>query len=296
MMITKEAERKMLDRSYKQIGDMTVSPENHKLRKRCATISTQTLCESISSFLRDTNQLFEGLKKGSYPLLERAEQMMGKWVLASDPRWKDWSFGCANTLEKSGCLPFCALNLLILTRKAYDITPREVKEFTDDLVEKGYRRWHFANSTKNLGWSEINMDLIRHEFPEFEANNDEEILKILGEPQGIGGAMFYLDQLLAVYCGLKPYEETRCSTWQEVLNCLQDGSPVPVRIDLGISDGNASTGGHYATLLGFNNNQEAVLLDSSADAGIRVVPAERLLNSMLYPKTMVCAWNTMPRG
>lgn len=286
----------MLDRNYKQIGDMTVSPEEHKFRKQCSALSTKTLCESISSLLRDTDQLFEGLKKGSYPLLERAEKMMGEWVLASDPRWKDWIFGCVNTLEKSGCLPFCALNFLILSGKAHDILPSEIKEFTDDLVEKGYRRWHFANSTKNLGWSEITMDLIRHEFPELKDNNDEEIREILGKPEGIGGAMLYLDQLLAVYCGLKPYEETRCSTWQEVLNCLYNGSPVPVRIDLGIIGEDASTGGHYATLLGFNNNQEAVLLDSSADAGIRVVPAERLLKSMIYQKTMVTAWNAMPHS
>lgn len=284
----------LLKKMLKKIRGINLPPAEHAFRKGCYARSTKGLRESLSK-ARDEKS-FNKLFKGPFPLLELLEKSNFQWALAHDRRWSNWKFGAANNLERSGCLVFVIANLWILFNNSKGVDRKDIKFIRDTIVHKGYRMWKMSKKSPVLNWTKVSLKSLKKKFSEVqEVSTRKEAFSILGKPKGIGGSMYAIDEFLSACCGLEAYVQTRVYDIQEMLDCLHGGNPVIVRVNRGILLQKDPTEGHYAILLGFDENQRAaVLLDSSSKDGIMMVPIEVFIDSMLHDEAMVSAWNTMP--
>ena len=120
----------------------------------------------------------------------------------------------------------------------------------------------------------------------------EEAYQIIGRPLGIGGSMYFLDQLIADTVDKEPYKSTRVWTVGQLLDNLKKGYPVPVRVgNATYRDDPSLKGGHYVVLIGFENGN-AVLVDSDEPTGIFKCPWERFFSAMIQDQGLISAWDT----
>ena len=94
--------------------------------------------------------------------------------------------------------------------------------------------WKFENRKTVFGWPTITLCKAKKAFssePQLqECTSLEEAYQIIGRPLGIGGSMYFLDQLIADTVGKEPYKSTRVWTVGQLLDNLKKGYPVPVRV------------------------------------------------------------------
>lgn len=269
------------------VPDSIVSSEEHQARTKIRLEAAHSLYESIKHF--DVSSLKDYKKVVDLPK---------RIPLTSDPKWHNYPFGAVNTVQKAGCLAFVSKVLLdYFTNES--ITMEAIVE---EIEKKHYRSWKLAKRTKTLSMPRATVEGIKSEFPDDkeiqDCNSLDEIYAVAGEPVGIGGNMFFIDNLLYsisdVDSSMIPYENTRIFTVMGILHCLNEDCPVPFRVGNAIyrSDPNA-TGGHYATLFGFDNG-DAIIVDSNFDQsdGIYRIPIQQLFDAMTENQALVCAWDT----
>ena len=274
--------------AYKlNVPDSIVSSEEHQARTKIRLEAAHSLYESIKSF--DVSSL-----KNYEQVLELPDEI----PMNSNPKWHNHPFGAVNTVQKAGCLAFVSKVLL-----DEFTTHNEPMEFIiREIEEKHYRSWKLANRSKTLSMPRATVEGIKAAFPndaEIQGCSTlDEIYAVAGEPVGIGGNMFFIDNLLYAISDddspIEIYTDTRIFYVDEILNCLEENCPVPFRVGNNIYRGDPNaTGGHYATLYGFDKG-EAVIVDSNIDqnGGIYRISIQQLFDAMTENPDLVCAWDT----
>lgn len=265
-----------------------VSPEQHKLRQNNHARSGKNLAKSIAS-----TSLMDMCNINVHVPLPDAICM------ASNPKWANRIFGAVNTVEKSACICFVAR--LILEHPEFknyfgDVTMEEVLH---EAESKGYRMWKLANRTTTLNAAYPSLEYFKEVFKKDEdiqnCRTVEEVYQTAGMPVGIGGSMFFIDNLIANISNsqLQVGFHTRLHSVEEIISNLQAGYPVPIRVNNAIYLNNLlKKEGHYVMLFGFEYGN-AIIVDSShdKDSGVLKIPVWRLFQAMTADDNLICAWN-----
>lgn len=274
--------------AYKlDVPDSIVSSEEHQARTKIRLEAAHSLYESIKSF--DISSL-----KNYKKLLDLPDEI----PMNSNPKWRNRPFGAVSTVQKAGCLAF--VSKVLLDEFTTELEPMEF--VIQEIEQKHYRSWNLANRSKTLSMPQATVEGLKAEFPDDKeiqnCNTLDEIYAVAGEPVGIGGNMFFIDNLLYAISDdgspIEVYTDTRIFNVDELLGCLESDCPVPFRVGNAIYRGDSNAvGGHYATLYGFDNG-EAVIVDSNIDqnGGIYRIPIRQLFDAMTENPDLVCAWDT----
>lgn len=274
--------------SYRNFPNLSVSAEEHLHRKDLHLKAGEALKQSIWNALDDPsfNLRYRRMRTDEFGLCRLAQNLSDKKELAraNDPRWAYLPFGAVNTIEKSACVAFASYNLLKLAQQP-------VKDFlsiVDLAANNGYRQWRFANdpSRKVLGLPSIDVSEIVRLYPDNpdvqNCTTPEEIEKVLGPAQGIGGSMYFIDNLIEFYSQgrVRAYDDTRFYSWDAIVEALQANIAVPIRVHRGIYNANyAYREGHYVVLIGIHKGY-ALVVDSS-NQSIDRIPLRRFLLSVV---------------
>lgn len=274
------------------VRDYNVPNEEHIERQKAHMDAARSLATSI----RDYN--INNLK--NYKCICKLPNLI---PLNSNPKWSKRLFGAVNTVQKAGCLVFVSKLFL----DEFDFNYIEVNSIIKEIEEKHYRLWKLANRDKTLSMPTISLEELKAEFPDDEpiqsCNSLDEVYSVAGNPVGIGGSMFFLDNLIYLVCRwndidvVKPYSGssygTRIYNVDSLLENLEMGCPIPLRVENSVYLNDSSLkGGHYITLYGFNSGT-AIVVDSNIDsnAGIKELPIKQLFDAMIANPNLVCAWN-----
>lgn len=262
------------------LKNCNISPEEHAKRRDYHLTSGKSLKASINKFnivLLDSAYL--------------AAKIPDQVPMASDPRWRNRQFGAVNTVEKSACIAFVSKVILDFYGVAVSM-----EDLLTEIEQKGYRQWKLTKRSKTLSMPNIDFDSLKNAFPNDEEIQNckslREIFEIAGDPSGIGGSMFFIDNLIKELCN-DTNVETRIQTVEKILANLSVGIPVPMRVQNSIYHNDSSRAeGHYVTLFGIINGT-AIVVDSSYDknSGIRCLPVKQLFAAMLGNENLICAWD-----
>ena len=219
--------------------------------------------------------------------------------LKSNPKWHKRSFGAVNTVEQCGSMAFVSKLFLDEFGFPYITMDSIIKE----IVNKHYRLWKLENLDKVLVFPKASVDGIKLAFPNNEriqtCNSLDEIYSITGEPVGIGGSMYFMDNLICSICEqnnmpITPYKDTRIREVDHIIDCLESQCPVPLRVENSVYyDDPHYRGGHFVTLYGIDRGK-AIVVDSNINshAGINTLPISQLFDAMIANPDLVCAWDT----
>ena len=265
-----------------------VSPEQHKLRQSNHIDSGRALKMSITK----TNLMDMYNVLVNVPLPDSV-------CMASNPKWADRTFGAVNTVQKSACLCFVAKEILDHpTYRDYYGTVSMEEIFTE-AENKGYRMWKLAHRTTTLNDSYPSLEYFKEVFKKDEdiqnCHTVEEVYQTAGMPVGIGGSMFFIDNLIANISNsqIQVGFHTRLHSIEEIIDNLKAGYPVPVRVNNAIYLNDPSKKeGHYVMLFGFEYGN-AIIVDTSHDksSGVLKIPVWRLFKAMTADDNLICAWN-----
>jgi len=278
--------------TLKNVRECNRRPSEHQERKEIYSQSGKNLRTSILSQL-EKKEFKDLLNSGNYPLLEVIKEKQ-EYALAQDPRWKDKRFGAVGLMGQAGCLVYTTYNMLYLTNKLDENT--SVPAIQEIVENKGYRMWHFSHRKEALNWPEVTLTNIKAQYPEIEevqkCTSIEDAEKVLGKPCGIGGSMYFLDEVIALVWRMSPYVDTRIWTCFGLLDNLHDGIPVPIRVNNRIYwNDEAKQEGHYTILVGFDKDGNAVLVDSHTEKGIYKCPYDRFFRAVVADPDLISAWN-----
>ena len=271
-----------------------VTPEEHRARQEAHLRAGEKFRESIKDLgpvdVDDINHMRS--------LAERCQEEY--FPLASNPVVKDIPFGPVGTLETSGCVVFVTAQLM----KMYDFADGDVdiNEWTKEVVEKGYRSWRFENfpkvsfTSKEVDLGEVKKKLGMLEPKILKCESTEELFQLTGKPEGIGGSMFLIDNVIAQLSKgnisgdmTSILGKTRISSVQDIISNLFNGYMVPMRVNNSIYHADqARTGGHYVILVGLYNG-EAHVLDSLI--GFKRLPFRRLIEAALADESLIACWD-----
>ena len=274
------------------VRDCDRSPSEHQARKQIYSESARDLRTSILSMLGREN-LKDFLSNGNYPLLD-VIKTRNQFALANDPRWKDKSFGAVGLMGQAGCLVYATYNMLYLANMIDEET--SVPAIQKTVESKGYRMWRFSDREEALNWPEVTLDKIKAKYSEMECvqkcTSVEDAETILGKPRVIGGSMYFLDEVIAIAFKMKAYDDTRIWTTLRLIDNLQMGIPVPIRVNNRIYwNTEDMEGGHYTILVGFDQDGNAVLVDSHYEEGIYKCPYDRFFKAVVQDPGHISAWN-----
>ena len=274
-----------------------VTPEEHRARQEAHLRAGEKFRESIKDLgpvdVDDINHMRS--------LAERCQEEY--FPLASNPVVKDIPFGPVGTLETSGCVVFVTAQLM----KMYDFADDDVdiNEWTKEVVEKGYRSWRFENfpkvsfTSKEVDLGEVKKKLGMLEPKILKCESTEELFQLTGKPEGIGGSMFLIDNVIfALAFSESTYERvdmeamlyaTRISDVQELFENLDKGLCVPIRVNNAVyHDDPNRKGGHYIILAGLSEG-DFIVYDSSI--GFTKVNIWRVLEAATADENLIAVWN-----
>lgn len=276
-----------------QVRECDRSYSEHQARKQIYAESGKDLRTSILSML-GRNDFKDMLINGDYPLLEEVIKEKHEFALAQDPRWKDKRFGAVGLMGQAGCLVYTTYNMLYLTNKLEEQTT--VHAIQKTVESKGYRMWRFSDREEALNWPEVTLDKIKAKYSEMECvqkcTSVKDAETILGKPRGIGGSMYFLDEVIAIAFEMKAYADTRIWTTLELMDNLKMGIPVPIRVNNRLYwNAEDMEGGHYTILVGFDQDGNAVLVDSHTEEGIYKCPYDRFFKAVVQDPGFMSAWN-----
>lgn len=273
-----------------QVRACNISKFEHQRRKELYSESGENLRKSILAQL-DKDEFKESLVSGEYPLLDVIKEKH-EFALAQDPRWKDKRFGAVGLVGRAGCLVFTTYNMLYLLGLEKGISVQEILEI---VVRKGYRMWKFYDRKEPLNWPEVTLDRIKENYPDEnvqKCTSIDEAEAILGKPWGIGGSMYFIDEVIAFLAKTRPYEDSRIWSCLEMLVNLDEGIPVPVRVNNAIYKNDESLKqGHYVNLVGFDKDANAILVDSHFESGICKCPYDRFFRAVITDPGFISAWD-----
>lgn len=268
-----------------------VSAEEHKKRTELHLEKGRELKNSFDTMTDDD---WENVRK-----IKAYVKYPHNILLASDPIFSNIKFGAIGTLQSSGCVVFVSAYIIdqFLNRR-FDIC-----EWTDMVVEKGYRFWCFEKYPK-VSFSSKNVDLSEAKkklsgiAPEIQnCDNLEKLYEVVGQVKGIGGSMYLIDNVIFELSGGNIYESmnvilhrTRLCSVSKIVENLISGFMVPIRVNNAIyHDDRTREGGHYVILIGIEDG-EAYVLDSSI--GFVKLPFRRLMKAMVANDGLIAAWDT----
>lgn len=258
----------------------TVPAEEHRVRQNYHANSGKALRSSIEQY--DHKKLYT---------LNHMVDLPDEVPMASNPKWANRTFGAVNTVERSACIAF--VSKVICDHFGIKIS---MEELISEIETKGYRIWKLSKTQKSLCIPKVELGEIKKQFPSDhiiqECESMEEVYYTCGYPIGIGGSMYFIDNLITTLNGRST--ETRIKSIEKILSNLEAGIPVPIRVENNVYYGENSqkTGGHYVTLYGIQQGL-AFVVDSSAkeSCGIKVIKASTLLDAMVVNRDQVCAWD-----
>ena len=268
---------------YLNLPHFKLSPREHILRQCNHEESAKDLRSSIENYLNSS-------ERRTGVIVDLPDEI----PMASNPKWKNRTFGAVNTVEKSACVAF--VSKVILDHFGYKIS---MLSLLHEIERKGYRVWKLEKRSEKLYLSYPDLERIQDYFPDDldiqYCSNLADLYDIAGKPVGIGGSMFLIDNVINYISenDLKIANDTRIHSIDQLFKNIVNGYPVPLRVNNSIyHDDPKKTGGHYITLFGIVNNQ-AILVDSSLDqnSGIVNIPFDRLLKAMIVDENLICAWN-----
>lgn len=274
--------------AYKlNVPDSIVSSQEHQARTKIRLEAAHSLYETIKRFN------VSSLKK-----YQKVLELPDEIPMTSNPKWRNRAFGAVNTVEKAGCLAFVSKVLL----DEFTTHIESMEFIIQEIEQKHYRSWKLANRSKTLSMPMATVEGLKAEFPDDkeiqDCNTLDEIYAVAGEPVGIGGNMFFIDNLLYAISDddnpIEVYSDTRIFSVAELIGCLENDCPVPLRVGNAIYRGDPNAvGGHYATLYGLDNGN-AIIVDSNVNesCGFYKIPIQQLFDAMTENRDLVCAWNT----
>ena len=264
--------------------DMRVAPKQHEFRQFLHSKSGLDFETSVDLF--DFSNFIDENYSIDFPK---------SIPFASDPSLKDMPFGPVGTIETSGCIVLTAK--VILDYFGYsDII---VEDILETCVSKGYRMWKFPKLSKSLNLEKMSLDDIKKEFQ----NNSEvitcktlsDLYNKFGKPYGIGGSVYFLDNLIALLSNesekLNIGYHTRIRNINILISNLEKGIPVPMRVNNRIYlDNPHKKGGHYVTLFAIKYGS-AIVVDTSKEKGLYCLPFERLMEAAIEDPDLTCVWD-----
>ncbi len=276
---------------YSDFYHSDVSSKEHQSRKTFHIRSGKALSITIKQLLSSNTNYLDSIHQ--IKLLPKAVLFSTNSAFSKASDFKDVPFGAINTLENAGCLAFIAYNVLLFSGK-YSLS---VEEITHIITNKGYRMWKFENDSKIMNIPKINLTDLNENFSDKlkSCSSVDDVYKILGKPVGIGGSMFFIDNLVDYFSEVPTikYQLTRLWSFDEIIANLACEIPVPIRVNNSIylDDANKKEG-HYVLLVGIDNGY-AFIVDSSCDKtnGLKVVPLRRFLKSVIHDSELIVAWN-----
>lgn len=220
----------------------------------------------------------------------------GKFELASN---HPENFGAVGTIEHCGCVvlaPYNALSIIYNSK-----VPFSFSALTKVAVSGGYRKVCFEKRRRPaLGMPVLTMQAVLEAFPDDpdvqNCKDLKDVQELLGNLVGIGGSMFFIDELIGLMGHVTPYMATRLYTFSSILDTLSRGIPVTIRVNYGhMLNDPTKTEGHYVNLVGFEDDH-AVIVDSSIPGFIYECPSRRFLESMIMDtdRGLTCVWNLAP--
>ena len=278
--------------NYDDFFHFNVCPKEHEMRKSFHQRSGDSLAITIRELLASNdkkylNSIHQNTLLAKAILLANSDS----FVKASD--YKDIPFGAVSTLEKAGCLAFLSYHILLFSK----IETLSIEDLTNIISTKGYRMWRFEKDKKSLNIPTISLPVLKEIFPEklSSCSSLDEVYEILGNAVGIGGSMFFIDNLIEYFSSSKTqkYQLTRLWSFDEILNNLSHGIPVPVRVNNSIylNDPNKKEG-HYVLLVGIDQGY-AFIIDSNFDKTncLATCPIRDFLEAVIHNPGLIAAWN-----
>lgn len=260
----------------------SVSVEAHQARREICLIAGQELETSVRSRL--WNELITNLTCGM------PTSLLPRITMSNDKRWANLPFGAVNTIEASACVALVSKYMLDFF--GYNVPFMDVVE---EIVQKGYRQWKFGNRSKTLAFPTIELNEIKSVFKKDEriqaCKSLEELYNVAGNPVGIGGSAYALDQLAVMLANFQTeaYTQTRIRSVVQIVKNLRKCIPVPIRVSNAIYHNDQErSGGHYVVLTGLANGT-ATVMDSSE--GERQLPAQQLFKAIIKDPGLIAAWD-----
>ena len=219
-------------------------------------------------------------------------------LYAFNPKYANLQNGAVNTLENSGSALFIAYNLM---KYFFDINV-DFLNLKSVMEKKGYRQWYIYDlKDVTLTESKITLENLKINF---KSNKDIQICKSLddvyfnfGYPKGIGISAFFLDNIINLISDKKNLliaDDTRIKSIEQMLDNLNSGYPIPLRVDNKIYQNNPNlSGGHYIILLGFSHGL-AHIFDTSIFNKV-LIPTKRLLKATIENPDKIFIWNINPK-
>lgn len=272
-----------------------LSPEEHKARQIAHIKAGADLRQSIKDLGPVDRDDINHMRSN----LEYCKKYL---PLATDPTVKDIPFGPVGTLESSGCVVFVTAQLI----KMYDFADDnvDIREWTKEVVEKGYRSWRFSNYPEfSFVEPTVDADKVKAKFagvaPVENCKTVEDLVSVLGEIEGIGGSMFLIDNVIfSLAFPEGSYRKidmetmlsyTRISDVNDIFKNLMEDTCVPIRVNNAVyHDDPKRSGGHYILLMGLAEG-DFVVYDSSI--GFTKVNIWRVLDAATVDENLTAVWN-----
>lgn len=269
------------------LNSFNMPPEQHQTRQNFHILSATMLKKSIE-------------ERNLYDLFSASAEIPDSICLAANPKWANRPFGAVNIVQNSACVCFVAKTILDTPVYQKKFGRISMEDIFVEAESKGYRLWKLSGRNKTLSMATPSVREIQKAFQDDkeiqECTTLEQIYSIAGRPVGIGGSMFFIDNIISSASKYKMSVgfDTRLRSVEEIVQNLKDGFYVPVRVENSVYHNDPTRKeGHYVTIVGLNGNT-ATVLDSSYDkyGGVRVIPIMRLFAAMTAKEGLVCAWNT----
>ena len=282
------------------IPEFTVSPEEHTKRNA----NHKKACEGFVASVKSLN--------GDYSIFDEMNcgaELPDMVPFANNPKWKDLPYGAANTCGNASCSALQTkvvldyLDTIASDKRIFaDLTP-SVMDIIYELTHRGYRSWKLASKPGTMVAPVATLDVIKKRFPnDAEIQNCQtltEVFEKFGNPKGIGGSIFWLDNVIKLFSfddAVEIASQTRIHTVKKVVQNISNGIVVPIRVQNSVYLGDENhPGGHYVTWFRIENGM-AVIVDTAMEerCGVYRIPVKQLLEAILFNPNMAVVWDVEP--
>ncbi len=263
-----------------------VSPEEHKARQLMHQKKGSKFKKSVERTTMYDYEIFETKSMfANYP---------HEFALQTDPIFQNATFGAVGTLQSAGCVVFVTAYII----SHYTGEKINILKWREEVEKKGYRSWNFENFPDSFTSRYIDLKEVRQKLSKYDARiskcmDMESLYKITGKPQGIGGSMFLIDNVIQELAKKESTENkpvnTRLDNIWEIYANIRKKIMVPLRVNNSIYYNDPKRkGGHYAILIGLDFG-DAVMLDSVN--GFYRLPFQKLMKAATADENLIAVWD-----
>ena len=249
------------------------------------------------------NSLVEDIKnhKKDFYKFNKIIEFPESFTFNSNPNWYRRPYGAVSTVGQRATLAFVAK--LLINNLGYNYISQD--SIFKEIETKHYRLWKLFYREKTLCMPEATIEGLKAAFPEDEkiqkCTSLFEIFHVAGKPTGIGESPFFIDNLIYSICSNRDipisfYDDKRIPEAGQILENLEIGCPVPLRVSTEIYLGDPRPQeDYYVTLYGLDG-EKAYVMDSKKDyiSGVRKISIDQLLEAITYEPNSACAWDLYP--